>query len=149
MIWYVNSKLNSGSSDGLQTAFASLQQALDYAKAGDTILIARRLRPRPRCAGQHGTRRKHYRRSGRRLARTSLHRFRGSRRLLLDHMQTPDRQVVDLDGAEMHFLGVAASAFAVASVNFCTLRRSTLMSSTGPRRFRTGKKRSAKRWLQT
>jgi hypothetical protein len=42
-------------------------------------------------------------------------------------MQTPDRQVVDLDGAEMHFLGVAASAFAVASVNFCTLRRSTLM----------------------
>jgi hypothetical protein len=42
MIWYVNSKLNSGSSDGrsLQTAFASLQQALDYAKAGDTILIA-------------------------------------------------------------------------------------------------------------
>jgi hypothetical protein len=40
-------------------------------------------------------------------------------------MQTPDRQVVDLDGAEMHFLGVAASAFAVASVNFCTLRRST------------------------
>jgi hypothetical protein len=31
-------------------------------------------------------------------------------------MQTPDRQVVDLDGAEMHFLGVAASAFAVASV---------------------------------
>jgi hypothetical protein len=41
-------------------------------------------------------------------------------------MQTPDRQVVDLDGAEMHFLGVAASAFAVASVNFCTLRRSTL-----------------------
>jgi hypothetical protein len=69
-------------------------------------------------------------------------------------MQTPDRQVVDLDGAEMHFLGVAASAFAVASVNFCTLRRSTLMflapaASTGPRRFRTGKKRSAKRWLQT
>jgi hypothetical protein len=42
MIWYVNSKLNSGSSDGrsLQTAFASLQQALDHAKAGDTILIA-------------------------------------------------------------------------------------------------------------
>jgi hypothetical protein len=42
MVWYVNSKLNSGSSDGrsLQTAFASLQQALDYAKAGDTILIA-------------------------------------------------------------------------------------------------------------
>lgn len=39
MIWYVNSKLNSGSSDG-RTAFASLQQALDYAKAGDTILIA-------------------------------------------------------------------------------------------------------------
>jgi len=37
-------------------------------------------------------------------------------------MQTPDRQVVDLDGAEMHFLGVAASAFAVASVNFCTLK---------------------------
>ena len=36
MIWYVNSKLNSGTSDGrsLQTAFASLQQALDYAKAG-------------------------------------------------------------------------------------------------------------------
>jgi len=24
-------------------------------------------------------------------------------------MQTPDRQVVDLDGAEMHFLGVAAN----------------------------------------
>lgn len=42
MIWYVNSKLNSGTSDGrsLQTAFASLQQALDHAKAGDTILIA-------------------------------------------------------------------------------------------------------------
>ena len=39
MIWYVNSKLNSGSSDG-RTAFASLQQALDHAKAGDTILIA-------------------------------------------------------------------------------------------------------------
>jgi len=42
MIWYVNSKLNSASSDGrsLQTAFASLQPALDHAKAGDTILIA-------------------------------------------------------------------------------------------------------------
>ena len=42
MIWYVNSKLNSGTSDGrsLRTAFASLQQALDHAKAGDTILIA-------------------------------------------------------------------------------------------------------------
>ena len=42
MIWYVNSKLNSGTSDGrsLQTAFASLQPALDHAKAGDTILIA-------------------------------------------------------------------------------------------------------------
>jgi hypothetical protein len=42
MIWYVNSKLNSGTSDdrSLQTAFASLQQALDHAKAGDTILIA-------------------------------------------------------------------------------------------------------------
>jgi hypothetical protein len=36
MTWYVNSKLNSGTSDGrsLQTAFASLQQALDHAKAG-------------------------------------------------------------------------------------------------------------------
>jgi hypothetical protein len=42
MIWYVNSKLNSGALDGRspQTAFASLQQALDHAKAGDTILIA-------------------------------------------------------------------------------------------------------------
>jgi hypothetical protein len=42
MIWYVNSKLISGTSNGcsLQTAFASLQQALDHAKAGDTILIA-------------------------------------------------------------------------------------------------------------
>ena len=42
MIWYVNSKLNSGTSDGrsLRTAFASLQQALDHAKARDTILIA-------------------------------------------------------------------------------------------------------------
>ena len=42
MICYVNSKLNSGTSDGrsLQTAFASLCQALDHAKGGDTILIA-------------------------------------------------------------------------------------------------------------
>ena len=37
MIWYA-----SRTSDGrsLRTAFASLQQALDHAKAGDTILIA-------------------------------------------------------------------------------------------------------------
>jgi hypothetical protein len=42
MIWYVNSKTDSNASDGhsLQTAFKTLQQALDHAKAGDTILIA-------------------------------------------------------------------------------------------------------------
>ena len=39
MIWYVNSKLNSGTSDGrsLRTAFASLQQA----RLWTPILIAR------------------------------------------------------------------------------------------------------------
>jgi hypothetical protein len=42
MIWYVNSKTDGNALDGrsLQTAFKTLQQALDHAKAGDTILIA-------------------------------------------------------------------------------------------------------------
>ena len=42
MIWYVNSKTEGDAGDGrsLQTAFKALQQALDHAKAGDTILIA-------------------------------------------------------------------------------------------------------------
>lgn len=42
MIWYVNSKTDSDKADGrsLQTAFKSLQQALDHAKPGDTIMIA-------------------------------------------------------------------------------------------------------------
>jgi hypothetical protein len=42
MIWYVNSNIDSDASDGrtLQTAFKTLQHAVDVAKAGDTILIA-------------------------------------------------------------------------------------------------------------
>jgi Protein of unknown function (DUF1565) len=42
MIWYVSSNTGSDASDGRtpQTAFKTLQHAVDLAKAGDTITIA-------------------------------------------------------------------------------------------------------------
>jgi hypothetical protein len=42
MIWYVSSKTGSDAYDGrtMQTAFKTLQHAMEAAHAGDTILIA-------------------------------------------------------------------------------------------------------------
>jgi hypothetical protein len=42
MIWYISSKTGSDASDGRtpQTAFKTLQHAVDLAKTGDTITIA-------------------------------------------------------------------------------------------------------------